>query len=221
MPRLRRPTARIHAGDRQRDIFYGLGSSLYHLKDYAGAEAAYRQANTLAPDDAASLAGWADSLAKLGRTGEAIAAYERAVQSAPDYITWLSLGMPYEQAGQFADSASAYGKASEIQPDDAWLTRRRGGCGSVWGNMRLPPGIRACPASSTRRMRRTGSRWRSTMPPRPVRRCAEAAEESCDETPAALRPTWCGPASTKSAANGRKRGLTTSRRSPWPVTIRA
>jgi tetratricopeptide (TPR) repeat protein len=101
------------------DIFYGLGSSLYHLKDYAGAEAAYRQAKTLAPDDAASLAGWGDSLAKLGRTGEAIAAYERAVQSAPDYVTWLSLGMLYEQAGQFADAASAYGKASEIRPDDA------------------------------------------------------------------------------------------------------
>jgi tetratricopeptide (TPR) repeat protein len=101
------------------DITYGLGSSLYHLKDYAGAEAAYRQAKTLAPDDAASLAGWGDSLAKLGRTDEAITAYERAVETAPDYLTWLSLGLLYEQAGRFAEAASAYGKAAEIQPNDA------------------------------------------------------------------------------------------------------
>jgi tetratricopeptide (TPR) repeat protein len=101
------------------DIYYGLGSSLYHLKDYAGAEAAYRQAKTLAPDDAATLAGWGDSLAKLGRTGEAIAAYERAVEAAPDYLTWLSLGLLYEQAGRYAEAASAYGKAAGIQPNDA------------------------------------------------------------------------------------------------------
>jgi len=100
-------------------LTYGLGSSLYRLKDYAGAEEAYRQAKTLAPDDAASLAAWGDSLDKLGRRDESIGAYEHAVQLTPDSLTWLSLGWLYEQAGRFADAASAYDKAAELQPDDA------------------------------------------------------------------------------------------------------
>lgn len=109
------------------DLTYGLATVLYYMGDYAAAEAAYRQTLQLRPDDAATLAGWADSLTKLGRVDEAIAAYQEAVQHEPDsYIYWVSLGALHEGKQAWQEALAAYERAVTLAPEVAFLHSARG-----------------------------------------------------------------------------------------------
>ena len=120
--------AAVAADDPARaDLTYGLATALYYLEDYVAAEAAYRQTLQLRPGDAATLAGWADSLAKLGRVDEAIAAYQEAVQREPDsYIYWVSLGALHEKKQAWQEALAAYERAAALAPDISFLHRAQG-----------------------------------------------------------------------------------------------
>jgi len=118
--------AGLEADPTSSDLAYGLGSALYYLEDYAGAEEAYRQANQMAPGDPATLAAWGDTLARLGRVDEAISAYEGAAEVGPDYLTWISLGLLYEQSGRLVEAAEAYGTAAAELPEDSLAHGARG-----------------------------------------------------------------------------------------------
>ena len=120
--------AAVAADDPARaDLTYGLATVLYYAGDYTGAEAAYRQTLQLRPGDAATLAGWADSLAKLGRVAEAIAAYQEAVQREPDnYVYWVSLGFLYTGEQAWQDALAAYARAVALAPDVSFLHSAQG-----------------------------------------------------------------------------------------------
>ncbi len=109
------------------DLIYGLATVLYYMGDYTAAEAAYRQTLQLRPGDAATLAGWADSLTKLGRTDEAIAAYQEAVQREPDnYVYWASLGVLHETKQAWQEALAAYERAVALAPAVAFLHSAQG-----------------------------------------------------------------------------------------------
>jgi tetratricopeptide (TPR) repeat protein len=81
----------------------------------------------LLPEDAASWAGWGDSLAKLGRLAPAIEAYEKVTELDPDEsLYWVSLGMLYEGVDRVEDALGAYNRAAALAPEDPLLHASRG-----------------------------------------------------------------------------------------------
>lgn len=68
----------------------GLGQALLQLGRAAEAEAAFRSALTLAPDDFALNLGLADALAVQDRSADAAAAYQRALAQRPDHARALA-----------------------------------------------------------------------------------------------------------------------------------
>jgi len=62
-----------------------------------------------------------------GRWGEAIEAYERALEASPGDVDALTgLGMAYASTGKPEEALEAYQKASEVTPDDPVLLERVG-----------------------------------------------------------------------------------------------
>src|SRR5262249_38327173 len=59
-------------------------------------------------------------LIKLGRYAEAVAANERAIAAAPDYVTaWLNRGMALAQLRRFAEAIGCYGEVLARSKDNA------------------------------------------------------------------------------------------------------
>jgi tetratricopeptide (TPR) repeat protein len=99
------------------DAYYGLGRVADMRKDNPAAESAYRKAIEIRPtwmyyDDLGSL------YYRLGRMPEAIAAFRKSIELAPDSIyAYSNLGAVYYAQGDLAQSAAQFQKALEIRPD--------------------------------------------------------------------------------------------------------
>ena len=68
--------------------FSGLGNTSYTLKDYAGAESAYRAALVIEPGKAELWNNLAYALAQLGRRQASLQAIEQALELDPDDATF-------------------------------------------------------------------------------------------------------------------------------------
>ena len=54
-----------------------------------------------------------------GRTDDAIAAYQRAIELKPSFAYYNNLGGIYGRANKIEDATAAYQKAAEIDPIEA------------------------------------------------------------------------------------------------------
>jgi len=73
----------LEMAERDPDLWTTLGNALLHLKDYQGAQEAYENALTWAPDYAVARGNLSTALLHLGRTSEALAFARQAHQLAP------------------------------------------------------------------------------------------------------------------------------------------
>ena len=93
-----------------------LGSALYGLKDYAGAEANFRQALALRPDPGTRI-NLGMSLRELGRHEEALEQLREVAQAAPDQaIVHHHVGATLVELGRPDEAIPAYRRAIELDP---------------------------------------------------------------------------------------------------------
>ena len=88
--------------------------------NFAGAEAEYRRALELAPQNAAVMANLANLLAKLGRLDEAVALAQRAIALEPLRSAFHhNLALYLTALGRYDEAEAALRKAIELQPQSA------------------------------------------------------------------------------------------------------
>ena len=76
----------------------------------------------MAKDNAESWGNLALASYYIGHFGEAVSAYERAIELAPDNVrAWGSLGLTYYTMGNYAQAIEASEKALSIKPDELWI----------------------------------------------------------------------------------------------------
>lgn len=100
------------------------------LKDhrFAEAELGFRLLVEREPGDAGLLTGWASALAGLGRTGEALAAFDRALAADPLFVpAYHNRGLFHQQQGRRAEAVADYRRAlryaASYQPSREALER--------------------------------------------------------------------------------------------------
>lgn len=87
--------------------------------DFAGATRAVSQLMLAAPDDPRVVGEYGKVLAQQGRTDDALAFLDRAIELQPDNWTFYSaLGVAYDQNGDRAKAADAYKHALALKPDE-------------------------------------------------------------------------------------------------------
>lgn len=97
-----------------------LGGLLFGLRDYAGAEAAYRTGLRLAPEDAPMRYNLATALLKQFRFEEAAEELRRVTQDAPAFFeAWNNLGNVLRELDCHEEALAAHVRAIELQPDAA------------------------------------------------------------------------------------------------------
>lgn len=96
------------------------GAALYGAGDLAGAERRFQLALSMAPADPVSLECWARTVDRLGRPGEALAAYRRLATGYPR-IAAVHLQESHLQAalGRFRRARAAALRAAALAPDMA------------------------------------------------------------------------------------------------------
>lgn len=99
------------------DADYGLARVYEAQKNAPAAESAYRKAIAIRPDRL-----YYDELGSLyyrtGRTGEAIRAFQKSIELAPDsFRGYRNLGAAYYAKGDLAQAATQFQRALQIQPD--------------------------------------------------------------------------------------------------------
>jgi tetratricopeptide (TPR) repeat protein len=99
------------------DAYYGLAKVAEAQKNSGAAESAYRKAVEIRPDRM-----YYDELGGLyyrtGRTREAMRAFQKSIELAPDsYYGYSNLGAAYYAEGDLAQAATQFQKALQIQPD--------------------------------------------------------------------------------------------------------
>jgi len=99
------------------DAYYGLGRVYEAQKKIPAAEAAHCKAITIRPDRM-----YYDELGSLyyhtGRTPEAILAFRKSIELAPDnYQGYRNLGAAYYAQGDLGQAAAQFQKALQVQPD--------------------------------------------------------------------------------------------------------
>lgn len=115
-----------------------LGSLLDEAGDFAGAEARYREALRLDPDDRRLAYAHAFALGKLGRYDEALAAFEALVARHPDFYEAVgAIGVLRLQRGERDRAAECFRKVLDLHPGDA-LARRY--LDAIEGRAPLPTG---------------------------------------------------------------------------------
>lgn len=107
-------------------LHHALGRMYLRTRDYAKAAEALRRLQDEQPgvSDASLLL--ADALVGEGRPGEARRTLEQALAEQPGFArARVRLAELYEQAGRWAEAAGQYGLASESNPRNGELVRRR------------------------------------------------------------------------------------------------
>jgi TolB-like protein/Flp pilus assembly protein TadD len=96
-----------------------LANVLQQEWDWAGAEAEYKRALELAPNDASTYAGYALWLSCEGRTDEAVTWIRKARELDPTVITGGSVSWILFQAHRYEDAIREARSALALQPDNA------------------------------------------------------------------------------------------------------
>ncbi|MCX7099828.1 MAG: tetratricopeptide repeat protein [Methylococcales bacterium] len=90
----------------------------WFFNDYEAAEAAYRQAVAIKPDDVATWNNLGTALSDLRRYPEAETAYRKALELDPeDVIAWYNLGNALNNQNRYPEAEAAYRKALELDPE--------------------------------------------------------------------------------------------------------
>jgi TolB-like protein/Tfp pilus assembly protein PilF len=97
-----------------------LANVLQEEWDWAGAEAEYKRALDLAPNDASAYAGYALWLSCQGRTDEAASWIRRARELDPVAVTGANVSWILFQAHRYDESIREARGALAVQPDNAW-----------------------------------------------------------------------------------------------------
>jgi tetratricopeptide (TPR) repeat protein len=93
---------------------------MFYDWDFRGAEASFARALELAPGNVGVLISTGRLAANLGRLGEAIGFFRRALEQDPlSARSYNNLGIALNCAGRFADAEAAYRKALELAPQSA------------------------------------------------------------------------------------------------------
>jgi len=88
--------------------------------NFSGAEADFRRALELAPQDAAIIASYGWVMSQLGRLDEAVALAQRAIALEPlRYLPYANLALTLTALGRYDEAEAAVSKAIELQPQAA------------------------------------------------------------------------------------------------------
>ena len=99
------------------DLLIGAGVAFIMNRQTTDAEACFRRATELAPDNAVAYNHLGTVLNDLGRTREAIAALERSVELDPDEVSSLTnLGCGYRSLGRIDDALVSFQRAAQLDP---------------------------------------------------------------------------------------------------------
>ncbi|MGO9438140.1 MAG: tetratricopeptide repeat protein [Terracidiphilus sp.] len=98
-----------------------LANVLQEEWDWAGADAEYKRALELAPNDASAHAGYGLWLSCEGRTGEAVTWIRRARQLDPIAVTGEDVSWILFQAHRYDEAIREARGALAVQPDSAWI----------------------------------------------------------------------------------------------------
>jgi TolB-like protein/Flp pilus assembly protein TadD len=101
------------------DAHDALANVLQQEWDWAGAEAEYKRALALSPNDANAYAGYALWLSCEGRTGEAVAWIQRGRELDPTVVTGGSVAWILFQAHRYTEAIREARSALAVQPDNA------------------------------------------------------------------------------------------------------
>jgi tetratricopeptide (TPR) repeat protein len=99
------------------DIYDLLGSAYSQAKDYAKAEAAYRKAVAIDPDDAGHRHGLAEALMEQDKYADALEQYKKLVELEPGTSeNDLRLAQLYRRLGKFGEAQSSLERAKQLAP---------------------------------------------------------------------------------------------------------
>lgn len=105
------------------EVHEASGSLYRRLGRNEEAEAAFRRAIALAPEEPRHTSAYADFLYGQGRLADAIAQWQSAIRAEPEYYPALiNLGSAFEETGRIAEAIAMYQRAIEIRPSYmAWV----------------------------------------------------------------------------------------------------
>ena len=106
---------------------YNRGNTLYDLKRYKEAIAAYGKAIAIQPEYTEAWHGQGDTLYKLKRYKEALDAYEKAIQIQPDYLeAWKSRAFVLENLQRYEEAIDSFDRALKVKHDNPEVWNGRG-----------------------------------------------------------------------------------------------
>jgi Flp pilus assembly protein TadD len=114
-----------------------LGAVLCDVKhDYTAAEAEFREAIRLQPDDAIHHSNLGNALSGQGKVSEAIAEYREAIRLRPDHAdAHNNLGNALSGQGKVSEAIAEYREAIRLQPDHAMAHNNLGNALSGQGKV--------------------------------------------------------------------------------------
>ena len=96
-----------------------IGNAYFQQGDYAKALDAFREVTTLAPDIDAGYENIGNVYLREGQYRDCIPYYQKALQIEPYWTTYSNLGTAYFFLKKYSDSATAYGEAVALNPNDS------------------------------------------------------------------------------------------------------
>ena len=105
---------------------YNRGKTLYDLKRYSEALAAYEKAIQLSPEYAAAWNGQGKTFRELKRYKNALDAFDKAIQIQPNYLeAWIGRANVLDNLQRYQAAIDSFDRALKIQPNDpeAWNSR--------------------------------------------------------------------------------------------------
>lgn len=112
------------------DALFYLGLAKSHVEDWQGAEEALNRVLAAQPGHVHALRGMAQLHAEQGHDGEAVTAFEAAIETAPnDPTLHFELGVHHHRHNRLTEAAACYGQAIEKDPEHS---RAHNNLGAVW-----------------------------------------------------------------------------------------
>jgi tetratricopeptide (TPR) repeat protein len=116
----------VRRGARDADTYHALGLVRLHLRDFAGAEQAYREGLRVDPGHDENLLGLATVAIVRGDPAGALAAYDALVKKHPSYASGqLGRAWALAKLGRKADAKAALDKAEELGAPKENIARQR------------------------------------------------------------------------------------------------